>query len=73
MAATEGIQTVPAPDEARAIRIKAGISQEKLAARIGCSTRTLLNWEWGRVSPNPLMRPKYARVLSELRQATDAR
>lgn len=38
----------------RALRDRLGLSQEKLAARLGVSFQTVNRWEKGRVTPSPL-------------------
>ena len=60
------IRELPHPDDARRIRIEAGLSQEALAPHVPCSTKSLGLWESGRVIPSPLMRVRYARALARL-------
>lgn len=59
------------PDTARRIRIRAGISQERLAARIGCSVNSLRRWEKGLFYPSELLRDRYRKALDELREASN--
>jgi DNA-binding transcriptional regulator YiaG len=38
----------------RALRDRLGLSQEKLAAKLGVSFQTVNRWECGRVNPSPM-------------------
>lgn len=38
----------------RALRERLGLSQEKLAARLGVSFQTVNRWERGRANPSPM-------------------
>lgn len=42
------------PELIRALRDRLGISQEKLAARLGVSFQTVNRWERGRANPSPM-------------------
>jgi len=47
-----------------AARKAAGLSQERLAERMGVDRSTVQRWEAGQSTPQPSLRPKLARVLS---------
>jgi putative transcriptional regulator len=47
---------VPGPVDVKAIRAKSGLSQSQFARRYGFSTRTLQDWELGRVQPPSAVR-----------------
>jgi len=50
------------------IRLRAGLSQEKLAQRIGCSLKSVNAWELGRVTPSDLLGMRYLEELNTLRR-----
>ena len=53
------------PEALKAARGNAKMSQEKLAARLGVATRTLQNWEAGKITPQPKHRRALAEFLEE--------
>lgn len=55
----------PTPDEIRAFRRALGLSQRALAERLGCSRRTVEEWEAGRRAPLALLRLALDQVASE--------
>ena len=59
-------QQLPSPSEARAIRIAAGVSQQRLADELGVRRNTICRWEAGERRPSPLLRARYARLLTQL-------
>lgn len=59
-------ERLPAPSQARIVRIAAGVSQERLAAELGVSRRSVARWETGASQPTKLVRPRYAALLREL-------
>lgn len=59
---------LPSPEEARTIRLRAGLSQEKLAQRIGCSLKSVNAWELGHVTPSDLLGMRYLEELNALRR-----
>lgn len=61
----EGRQ-LPTPSTARAIRIAAGVSQQRLADELGVQRNTVSRWEAGERHPSPLLRARYARLLIQL-------
>ncbi|MEB3826609.1 helix-turn-helix domain-containing protein [Phormidium sp. CCY1219] len=46
--------TLQASELIRALRERLGLSQEKLAVRLGVSFQTVNRWEKGRVTPSPM-------------------
>jgi transcriptional regulator with XRE-family HTH domain len=52
-----------APEKVKRARAEAGLSQAELAARIGCSARSVQNWEMNGKSRRPHSR--YIRSLAE--------
>jgi DNA-binding transcriptional regulator YiaG len=60
---------LPAPTMARAIRIAADVSQERIAAELGVHRVTVARWEAGARRPRGQLRLRYAGLLAELREA----
>ena len=56
------------PDTVRALRQRLGVTQDQLAARLGCSTQAVSFWERGTRTPTGL----YAAALRRLMAETDA-
>ncbi len=56
------------PDTVRALRQRLGVTQDQLAARLGCSTQAVSFWERGTRTPTGL----YAAALRQLMAETDA-
>jgi len=46
--------TLQTSELVQALRHRLGLSQEKLAARLGVSFQTVNRWERGRVNPSPM-------------------
>lgn len=59
---------LPDPDMARMIRIKAGVSQERLAREIDVHRMTVARWESGQRRPRGAVLARYATVLEQLRE-----
>jgi len=59
-----------APDELRAIRERAGITQEQLALAVGVSRSALQRWEAGQRSPRRLHLATYAQALKRIADAS---
>ncbi len=57
---------LPAPDDARAIRERAGVSQTRLAEELGVHRITVGRWETGTREPRGALRVAYARLLLRL-------
>ncbi|MDQ3326232.1 MAG: helix-turn-helix domain-containing protein [Actinomycetota bacterium] len=60
---------VPAPAVARAIRVEAGVSQQRLADEVGVHRMTVARWEAGERRPRGAMAARWAEVLDSLREA----
>lgn len=45
----------PAPDEIKAARVEAGLSQERAADSLRVATRTWTRWEYGATAMHPLL------------------
>lgn len=56
--------------EIKQIRQRLGLTQEKLAQRLGVSCYTVRRWEAGRVRPSPLAQKAIDDLLKEERDAT---
>ena len=50
-------------EKLRAIRIQAGLSQERLSAELGVTKRTIINYENGQTLPSLDMLPKIAKLF----------
>jgi DNA-binding transcriptional regulator YiaG len=57
---------LPPPERARAIRVAAGVSQQRLADELGVHWTTLARWERGERQPRPKQRVAYAELLMRL-------
>lgn len=57
---------LPDPSAARAIRMAAGVSQQRLADELGVRRNTVSRWEAGERHPSPSLRARYARLLLQL-------
>ena len=68
MAEVREAQTLPPPAVAKAIRVSAGVSQDRLAQELGCHRVTLARYEGGKRAPRGELRARYARTLRELEQ-----
>lgn len=56
----------PAADLVREIRTRLGLTQEKLAARLGVTFPTINRWENGRANPSPLALKQIEALLATL-------
>lgn len=65
IALAQGGVDLPSPEQAKAIRIAAGLTQRELAAAIGASVDSLSRWERGEVRPEGANRTRYALFLRE--------
>jgi DNA-binding XRE family transcriptional regulator len=63
-------RSLPGPREARDVRRRAGVSQERLAAELGVCESTVYRWEAGERVPRGELRRSYARLLAELGELT---
>ncbi len=61
-------RSLPAPPLARAIRLAAGVSQERIAAELDVHPVTVRRWEAGTRIPRGELRLAYARLLNALVQ-----
>ncbi len=59
---------LPSPRTARAIRLAAGVTQDRLAAELGVHRATVERWENGSRTPQRRHRDSYAALLIELQQ-----
>jgi transcriptional regulator with XRE-family HTH domain len=59
---------LPPPPLARAIRVAADVSQERMAGALGVHRVTLARWETGRRRPRGELLDAYVALLDELRQ-----
>ena len=50
-------------EKLKAVRMKAGISQERLSAELGVTKRTIINYESGKTIPPSDVLPKIARLF----------
>ena len=50
-------------EKLKAVRLQAGISQERLAAMLGVTKRTIINYENGQTLPPVSMLPKIAKLF----------
>lgn len=59
---------LPDPDMARMIRIKAGVSQGRMAQELNVHRMTICRWESGARRPRGTARLRYAAILEQLRE-----
>ena len=59
---------LPAPQDARQIRVRAGISASRMAREVGVSHSTLLRWEDGTFGPRGPKRVVYVQLLEQLQE-----
>lgn len=59
---------LPYPDEAKAIRLAAGVSLQRLAEELGVHPLTVIRWEAGESRPRFAVRARYAEILEGLRR-----
>ena len=60
---------LPPPTMARAIRLAADVSQERVAAELGVHRVTVARWEAGTRRPRARLRIAYAELLRQLQEA----
>jgi len=63
-------QRFPPKEVARAIRVGAGVSQERLAIELGVARVTVARWELGLRKPRGAVADRYRDLLERLRVAT---
>lgn len=63
---------LPPPAERQAIRLKAGVPQDRMARELDVHRVTFLRWERGDRNPRREHLDAYARLLHELDEATRA-
>lgn len=61
---------LPAPDERRALRVRAGLSQQELAEIVGVTNGAISHWETGNRRPQGDLLDRYVEALNALRKAT---
>jgi DNA-binding transcriptional regulator YiaG len=62
---------LPSPAMCRAIRLAAGVSQERIARELGVHRVTVARWELGARRPRTRRAAAYAALLEELRREVD--
>ncbi|MEU0971332.1 helix-turn-helix transcriptional regulator [Streptomyces sp. NPDC005917] len=62
-------QDLPAPEERRAIRQAAGLSQGELAEAIGVTRQAVSHWEAGTRTPKGAFLERYVSAIRTLRDA----
>jgi DNA-binding transcriptional regulator YiaG len=60
---------LPAPEERRAIRQAAGLSQGELAQAIGVTRQAISNWESGVRTPQGTFLERYVTAIRTLRES----
>jgi transcriptional regulator with XRE-family HTH domain len=61
----------PTADLVRQLRTRLGLTQEKLAARLGVTFPTINRWENGRANPSPLALKQIEDLLAALGKEGD--
>lgn len=61
------VHGLPDPEEAKAIRVRARFSQERMARYVGVHRVTLARWESGEQRPRGSASARYALALQELK------
>lgn len=61
---------LPSPALARAVRVAAGVTQQRLADEVGVHRMTVARWETGERHPRGAMAARWAEVLDSLREAS---
>ena len=64
-------QPKPTADLVRQLRTRLGLTQEKLAARLGVTFPTINRWENGRANPSPLALKQIEDLLAALGEEGD--
>ena len=60
------LRRMPTPQKARAIRVTAGVSQQRLADELGVHWTTVARWERGTRRPRGPLRLRYSELLMAL-------
>lgn len=60
------------PESIRSLRQRLGLTQEQLAARLGCSTQAVSFWERGTRTPTGLYAQAMRRVFADTEALTSA-
>lgn len=60
---------LPGNDERRAIRIRAGLTQQEVADAVGATRAAVAQWETGVRYPRGLLLDRYVEALRALREA----
>ena len=66
-AKVKALRELPAPESRRAIREKAGVSQDDIAAEVGVTRTTISRYESGLRRPSGRHLLAYVRVLNSLK------
>jgi DNA-binding transcriptional regulator YiaG len=64
--------SLPPPADRMAIRRRAHVSRERLAAELGCHIISVARWERGTRNPRGELRRRYARLLQLLDEVATA-
>ena len=64
--------SLPSPAGRMAIRRRAHVSRERLAAELGCHVISVARWERGTRNPHGELRRRYARLLQLLDEVATA-
>lgn len=68
----EPLRQLPAIEERKRIRAAAGLSLQRLGESLGVSAQTIWNWENGQDGPSPENALRYAELLAQIADATEA-
>lgn len=63
-------QELPAPDQRRAIREAAGLSQGEVADAIGVTRQAVGHWEAGTRTPKGALLERYVSAIRTMREAS---
>ncbi len=64
------LRKLPTAAELRALRLRAGLTQDELAAEVGCSRLAIVRYENGERRPKGELAERYGRVLRVLQEAS---
>jgi DNA-binding transcriptional regulator YiaG len=64
------LRQLPSPPDAKAVRVGARVSRERLAKELGVSPITIYRWETGASHPRGESLVDYARVLAALQEVS---
>lgn len=62
---------LPEPEDARAIRLRAGVAQTRLAQELGVDRVTVARWERGTRHPRGRLLEKYVELLEMLEREVE--